>query len=78
MLGIRPNKRARRGRLQPDDVPIVNPIIEPEKEDSRQVPEAQGTVSVDVGAVTSTSRLFCTRPLCQHLLQRIWSKCNKM
>ena len=53
MPGIRPNKRARRGRLRPDDVPIVNPTIEADREDLR-APEAQGTVSVDVGAITST------------------------
>ena len=54
MPNIRPNKRARRGRLRPDDVPIVTPTIEPVSEDHRQGPEALGTVSVDVGAITST------------------------
>ena len=53
----RPNKRARRGRLRPDeratDAPIDTQTIqtEKEKEDSRPV---QGTVSVDVGAISST------------------------
>ena len=54
MPGVRPNKRARRGRLRPDDVPIVNPTIEQNREVPRQASEAQGTVSVDVGAITST------------------------
>ena len=54
MPSIRPNKRARRGRLRPDDVPIVTRTIEPERADSRQAPEALGTVSVDVGAITAT------------------------
>ena len=54
MPKIRPNKRARRGRLRPDEVPIVTPAIEPVSEDHRQAPEALGTVSVDVGAITST------------------------
>ena len=54
MSSIHPNKRARRGRLRPDDVPIVTPTIEPESEDSRRAPEALGTVSVDVGAITAT------------------------
>ena len=54
MPSIRPNKRARRGRLRPDNVPIVTPTIEPESADSRQAPEALGTVSVDVGAITAT------------------------
>ena len=53
MPSIHPNKRARQGRLRPDDVPIVTPTIEPESEDSRQAPEALGTVSVDVGAITA-------------------------
>ena len=55
MPSIRPNKRARRRRLRPDDVPIVTPRNEPEKaEDHSQGPEALGTVSVDVGAITAT------------------------
>ena len=54
MPGIRLNKRARRGRLRPDDMPIVNPTIEPEMKDPRKAPEHQATVSVDVGAITST------------------------
>ena len=35
-------------------MPIVTPAIEPVSEDHRQAPEALGTVSVDVGAITST------------------------
>ena len=35
-------------------MPIVNPTIEPNREDARQASEAQGTVSVDFGAITST------------------------
>ena len=54
MPSIRPNKRARRRRLRPDDVPIVTPTIEPKSADSRQAPEALGTESVDVGAITAT------------------------
>ena len=54
MPGIRPNKRARRRRLRPDDVPIVNPTIKHNREGPRQASEAQGTVSVDIGAITST------------------------
>lgn len=35
-------------------MPIVNPTIEPEREDPHQAPIAEGTVSVDVGAIMST------------------------
>ena len=45
MPRICPNKTARRVRHRPDNVPIVNPTIEPEREDPCQAPEPLDSVS---------------------------------
>ena len=53
---LRPNKRARRGRLQPDEERDVT-IAEPPKEDS------SGTVLVNVGAISSTISAVVTQAI---------------
>ena len=49
---IRPNKRARRARLRPEDHDAR--ITSPEPPIAAEELPAQGSVSVDVGAITST------------------------
>ncbi|KAJ7352849.1 hypothetical protein OS493_033391 [Desmophyllum pertusum] len=52
---IRPNKRANRARVQPE-VPVVPAGLDTsnERAPTDETRPSQGTVSVDVGAITST------------------------
>ena len=78
---VRPNKRARRPRLGPEEVPTIHERITPEEANviaSHPSSSSPGTVSVDVDAITATISAVITQAVKTASSSRLrsWLRCS--